>query len=158
RAFSIRKLMKEDVARHIIAVLRQFDVCLLVEVRDPQETVEGQSHTALFSTLLGQLNHSASGSARFDCAVSRILGKSTVHREKLAYVYRADLLTLQRTLNLDGFSQEFERVPFAAKFRLRANPHFEFTLLGAHLKPDNAVAEMAVLGRAYEHAKWRFSG
>jgi endonuclease/exonuclease/phosphatase family metal-dependent hydrolase len=155
RACGLKKIMKPVVSDRIVAILQNFDVCLIQEIRDVQETNPSRGHTVLFSTLLNQLNKCST--VKYKCISSHKLGKTTVYREKLAYIYRADLLEVKRSMYMHHFVKDFEREPFVVTFYLKKNRNIRLILIGVHVKPDDAVQEMIALRHVYEEVKRQWS-
>jgi endonuclease/exonuclease/phosphatase family metal-dependent hydrolase len=131
--FGVSKMSKPDVVQSLVAILSEFDVVLIQEIRD----ASGISIMDLLD-LLNQNNPSP-----FALALSPRLGR-TRSKEQYAYLYRSDLLQLTSDEVLDDPEDHFEREPYLAHFRhLQSGRTLAF--LGAHLSPRTADLEMNAL-------------
>eukprot|EP01094_Clydonella_sp_ATCC50884_P020800 TRINITY_DN4398_c0_g1_i1.p1 TRINITY_DN4398_c0_g1~~TRINITY_DN4398_c0_g1_i1.p1 ORF type:complete len:705 (-),score=279.31 TRINITY_DN4398_c0_g1_i1:272-2212(-) len=129
---------KSGVPEVLADVLRRYDIVLFQEIRD-------SSQTAIFE-LVDLLNEEAPGD--YSVSVSERLGR-TSSKEQYAFVYRVGKVALISAGLYSDPGDVFEREPYFATFRTQAD--FEFTLVGLHSKPDDAVAELNRMGAVRDH-------
>lgn len=145
-AFNIQILGKSkreklEVMDILARTVREFDVVLVQEIRDVSETT-----TPIFLDIINSLDGPEYAFIR-----SERLGRST---SKEAYAYFYNTLTVSY---LDGTARVwddegdvFEREPYIAGF---VAGEFDFTLVGIHAKPDDAVTEIGSLTLVFDAIK-----
>eukprot|EP01094_Clydonella_sp_ATCC50884_P020801 TRINITY_DN4398_c0_g1_i2.p1 TRINITY_DN4398_c0_g1~~TRINITY_DN4398_c0_g1_i2.p1 ORF type:complete len:214 (-),score=74.51 TRINITY_DN4398_c0_g1_i2:173-787(-) len=138
QVFGLSKMEKSGVPEVLADVLRRYDIVLFQEIRD-------SSQTAIFE-LVDLLNEEAPGD--YSVSVSERLGR-TSSKEQYAFVYRVGKVALISAGLYSDPGDVFEREPYFATFRTQAD--FEFTLVGLHSKPDDAVAELNRMGAVRDH-------
>lgn len=134
QVFGKTKRKKEDVMQVLKKIAKEFDVMLVQEIRDAKE------ETA--SYYLSRINEDFEF-PKFNFVKSQRLGR-TSSKEAYAYFYntcQVDFLEGSDYVYED-INDYFEREPYIASFR---SGNFDFTLVGIHVKPDDADAEIARL-------------
>lgn len=132
QVFGRTKRGKPEVMEVLVDVAREFDVMLVQEIRDSS----GETAPAYLDLING-------GNASYAYIESERLGRTT---SKESYAYYWDTETVEY---LEGSAyvyndtgDVFEREPFVASFR---SGGFDFTLVGIHVKPDDAEHEIGNL-------------
>lgn len=118
-----RKALESDRAGEVAAIVAEYDVVALLELRDV-EVVEG---------LLRLL-----GKERWSAAVSPLVGTDH-HKEIYAFLYRSEAVQLLRSDLLNDRFDRWVREPFLAHFR--APGGFDFVAAAVHVVWGNTVAE-----------------
>ncbi len=134
-AFNIQILGKSkreqtEVMDILARTVREFDVVLVQEIRDASETT-----ASIFLDIINALDGPEYAFIR-----SERLGRST-SKEAYAYFYNTHTVSyLDGTARVwDDEGDIFERDPYIAGF---VAGEFDFTLVGIHAKPDDAVNEI----------------
>ncbi|KGL78144.1 Deoxyribonuclease-1, partial [Tinamus guttatus] len=146
RTFGDSKMSNKTVADIIVAIVSEYDLVLVQEVRD--------SDLSAVNKLMDQLN-SASPDP-YDFLVSKPLGQST-YKEQYLFIYRLAMVSVLESYYYDNIrARVFSREPFIVKF---SSPHTqlqEFVLVPLHANPNNAVAEIDALYDVYMDviSKW----
>lgn len=142
QVFGQSKLAKPEVMAAIVAVIRQFDIVAIQEIRSKEDNVLPQ--------LIAQLN--ADGS-QYDFVIGPRLGR-TVSTEQYAYVF--DARRVEYDPRSVGTIQDpadwLHREPMIARFRPRtAYPQqaFTFWLVNSHTDPDEVPQEVAALAQVF---------
>jgi deoxyribonuclease-1-like protein len=139
--FGKSKRAKADVMDVLAKTVREFDVVLVQEIRDASETT-----APIFLDLINALDGPEYAFIR-----SERLGRST-SKEAYAYFYNTHTVSyLEGTAHVwDDADDIFEREPYIASF---ISGEFDFTLVGIHAKPDDAVNEIASLTLVFDSIK-----
>lgn len=137
----VSKREKTDVMDILSRIVREFDVVLVQEIRDASETT-----APIFLDIINALDGPEYAFIR-----SERLGRST-SKEAYAYFYNTQTVSY-----LDGTAHVwndegdiFEREPYIAGFTAG---EFDFTLVGIHAKPDDAVKEIGSLTLVFDTIK-----
>ncbi len=135
------KREKVEVMDILALTVREFDVVLVQEIRDISETT-----APLFLDIINALDGPEYAFIR-----SERLGRST-SKEAYAYFYNTHTVSyLEGTAHVwDDTDDIFEREPYIASF---IAGEFDFTLVGIHAKPDDAVSEIASLTLVFDSIK-----
>ncbi|MCK5671702.1 hypothetical protein KAI10_09985 [Candidatus Bathyarchaeota archaeon] len=135
------KREKAEVMDILALTVREFDVVLVQEIRDISETT-----APIFLDIINDLDGPEYAFIR-----SERLGRST-SKEAYAYFYNTHTVSyLEGTAHVwDDADDIFEREPYIASF---IAGEFDFTLVGIHAKPDDAVSEIASLTLVFDSLK-----
>jgi len=135
------KREKAEVMDILALTVREFDVVLVQEIRDISETT-----APIFLDIINDLDGPEYAFIR-----SERLGRST-SKEAYAYFYNTHTVSyLEGTAHVwDDEDDIFEREPYIASF---IAGKFDFTLVGIHAKPDDAVNEIASLTLVFDSIK-----
>ncbi|KAK7135810.1 hypothetical protein R3I94_014475 [Phoxinus phoxinus] len=135
----------------LIKIISRCDLSLIQEVRD--------SRGKAVSALLMNLN-------RFDTShiythlESKRMGKKT-YKEQYVYIYRKDMLQVQKQYQHPEFNETaeevFSREPFIISIRSPTTLVKNFVLIGQHTCPKNAMKEMEGLYEVFQtvRKKWK---
>jgi endonuclease/exonuclease/phosphatase family metal-dependent hydrolase len=139
--FGRMKREKLDVMGVLAETVREFDVVLVQEIRDSSETT-----APIFLDHINALEGPDYAFIR-----SERLGKSS-SKEAYAYYYNTETVSyLDGTAHIwDDVGDVFEREPYIASF---SSGNFDFTLVGIHSKPDDAVNEIGNLTVIFDSLK-----
>ena len=132
------KREKTEVMDVLARIVREFDVVLVQEIRDASETT-----APMFLDIINALDGPEYAFIR-----SERLGRST-SKEAYAYFYNTQTVSyLDGTARVwDDEGDVFEREPYIAGFVAEG---FDFTLVGIHAKPDDAVNEIGSLTLVFD--------
>ncbi len=132
QVFGVSKRSKPEVMEVLVDVAREFDVMLVQEIRDSS----GETAPAYLDLINGE-------GASYAYIESERLGRST-SKESYAYYWDTETVEyLEGTAYVyDDTGDVFEREPYVASFR---SGGFDFTLVGVHVKPDDADNEIGNL-------------
>lgn len=135
------KREKTEVMDILALTVREFDVVLVQEIRGVSETT-----APIFLDIINALDGPEYAFIR-----SERLGRST-SKEAYAYFYNTYTVSyLEGTAHVwDDADDIFEREPYIASF---IAGEFDFTLVGIHAKPDDAVNEIASLTLVFDSIK-----
>jgi endonuclease/exonuclease/phosphatase family metal-dependent hydrolase len=137
--FGRSKRNNTDVMEVLTEIAREFDIILIQEIRDSSE------ETAPY--FLQMINEA--GNPTYEYVRSERLGRTT-SKEAYAYFYNNE--TVDFIENSDFIYSDtddvFEREPYIASFK---SGSFDFTLVGIHVKPDDAYAEIGNLTLVVEY-------
>ncbi len=132
QVFGRTKRGKPEVMDVLVDVAREFDVMLVQEIRDSS----GETAPAYLDLING-------GGANYSYVESVRLGRST---SKESYAIYWDTETVEYVEGsayvYNDTGDVFEREPYVASFR---SGGFDFTLVGVHVKPDDAENEIGNL-------------
>jgi endonuclease/exonuclease/phosphatase family metal-dependent hydrolase len=131
QVFGKTKAAKLDVMDTLVTVLKQFDIVVIQEVRDSRELVADE--------LLDRLN--AAPGFHYRMVEGPRLGRSTSKEQYVIY-YTPASVELTNWYTLPDEEDAFEREPIVASFR---SGDFDFTVVGVHIKPDDAEDELGSL-------------
>lgn len=131
--FGRAKREKEDVMAILVNITRQFDLVLIQEIRDSSETT---------APLFLEMINDAEG-PEYAYVRSPRLGR-TSSKEAYAYFYNTETVTHEEGSDhvYSDKDDVFEREPYIATF---SSGGFDFTLVGIHIKPDDAPHEIGNL-------------
>lgn len=131
--FGRTKRQKDHVMEILTMIAREFDIMLVQEIRDSSE------ETAPY--YLQKINEMEE--PKYDFVRSERLGRST-SKEAYAYFYNTETVEFIEGSDYvyNDTNDVFEREPYIATFR---GGNFDFTLVGIHVKPDDAYSEIGYL-------------
>lgn len=142
QVFGVAKMASPDsaVVPSIVQIINRYDVLLFQEIRD-------ESQLAIFELL--NLTRAHAG-RDYGLLLSARLGRST-SKEQYAYFYDRALVetTAIPAYEYVDLLDLFERPPYIVELRDKSLGE-KFVLVGAHLKPDDAVKEMSALVTVYD--------
>ena len=132
QVFGQSKRSKPEVMKVLVDVAREFDVMLVQEIRDSS----GETAPAYLELINGE-------GASYAYVESERLGRTT-SKESYAYYWNTETVEcLEGTAYVyNDTGDVFEREPYVASFR---SGGFDFTLVGVHVKPDDADNEIGNL-------------
>lgn len=130
--FGQSKRSKPEVMEVLVDVAREFDVMLVQEIRDSS----GETAPAYLEHINGE-------GANYAYIESERLGRTT-SKESYAYYWNTETVEyLEGTAYVyNDTGDVFEREPYVASF---SSGGFDFTLVGIHVKPDDAENEIGNL-------------
>lgn len=138
------KMGKANIAGYIAEIVTRYDVILIQEIRDISEETP--------KDLLSLVN--AKNKGTYALSLSERLGR-TSSKEQYAFYYKQDgELKVDKEEVYSDASDVFEREPYLVKF---SKGTASFTLIGVHIKPDDAVNEINHLDEVYADAAAIFS-
>ncbi|CAH1776474.1 unnamed protein product [Owenia fusiformis] len=150
--FGQTKAQKPDVMDILKQIIRRYDVILIQEIRDIAET-------AIFD-LLALVNE---GATEYSIIQSVRLGR-TSSKEQYAYIqwqfcflHSRSELSVTDEFVFNDVSDVFEREPYIVRFEAATKHVTDFTLVGLHTKPTDAVAELDGLIPVMAYIEDRFS-
>lgn len=145
RVFGPTKFSMPEVVATLSQIVQRYDIVLIQEIRDISETV--------IPSFVETVNSNRDDSQKYDVVVSIRLGR-TSNKEQYAFVYRTDVVDIVDSLQFADTEDVFEREPFSVLVRHketgRAVP--DFFLVGVHIRPSDAFAEIDTLLEVYENA------
>lgn len=138
QAFGESKMNDPWVMERIVAILREFDIVAIQEVRAKDQT--------LMTRLMQLVN--AQG-ARYDYLLGPRLGR-TVSKEQYAYVYDTNrvITSPDASYTIQDEQDLLHREPLVARFVTKVPPNvrpFSFSLVNMHTDPDEVKDEMPVM-------------
>ena len=136
QVFGRTKRSKADVMTVLTTVAREVDVLLVQEIRDSSE------YTADF--FLEAINKG--NDRQYAMYEGPRLGRTSSKEQYVVY-YALDRARLLDAYTLPDPKDEFEREPLVATFRAG---NFDFSVVGCHIKPDDAEQELRALSRAVD--------
>jgi len=136
QVFGRSKRQKADVMEVLTSVAGEVDILLVQEIRDSSEL------TADF--FLDAINRSSDRD--YAMYEGPRLGR-TSSKEQYAIYYVTDRARLIDAYTLADPDDEFEREPIVATFR---SDNFDFSVVGCHIKPDDAERELRALSAAVD--------
>ncbi|XP_062444398.1 deoxyribonuclease-1-like [Rhea pennata] len=146
RTFGDSKISNQTIADVIVAIVLEYDIILVQEVRD--------TDLSAVKKLMYQLNSVSPYPYSF--LASKPLGQNT-YKEQYLFIYRLDMVSVLESYYYDNSGAlTFSREPFIVKF---SSPHTqleEVILVPLHANPNNAVAEIDALYDVYADitSKW----
>ncbi|CAH1776658.1 unnamed protein product [Owenia fusiformis] len=144
RIFGQSKAQKPEVMDILKRIVRRYDVILIQEIRDAKETA--------ILDLLALVNE---GASEYSLVQSARLGR-TSSKEQYAYIYRNELSVTDEFV-FNDISDIFEREPYIVRFKAPTKHVTDFTLVGLHTKPTDAVDELDGLIPVMAQIKDRFA-
>jgi endonuclease/exonuclease/phosphatase family metal-dependent hydrolase len=130
QVFGRTKMSKPEVTEVLCPIARKFDVMLVEEIRDTTDDT-AQAYLDCINRLDGP---------KYAFIESERLGR-TLSKEAYAYFYNTETVSyLSGSTKVFNEPQDwFEREPYEATFK---SGNFDFTLVGVHVKPLAAAAEI----------------
>lgn len=145
QAFGETKLGKPRVMEALTAVVRQFDIVAVQEIR--------AKHADVLPRFVALINQDGS---QYDYVLGPRLGR-TASKEQYAFVFDTTRVQIDRgtVYTVDDPADRLHREPLVTRFSARtpSNP-FTFTLIDVHTDPDEVRSEVEALGdvfRAVQH-------
>lgn len=162
--FSQKKLDNGPIATTLIHLLSRYDVLFLQEMFGGMSVLQQlRDRVEAYALQHGLACHDRA-TAVAACYGLEASPRQGVSRERFAYLYRRDKVTVQRAMAYNGtWSGHFERPPYIAALQVRpivamgarhgrrSAPNL--VLIGAHLKPANAVPELQALAHTYNDVR-----
>ena len=138
QTFGKKKMEDPWVLERIVAVIRQFDVVAIQEVRAEDQTTIPRFVQAI----------NAQG-AKYDYLIGPRLGRS-VSKEQYAYIYdtASVVSSTDAMYTIEDKANLLHRPPLVARFVTRVPPNvrpFTFTLVDIHTDPDEVKTELPVM-------------
>ena len=132
--FGKTKREKDNVMNILTKIAREFDIMLVQEIRDK----EGKTIPYYVQKINSEL-----GYQKYDFIKSERLGR-TQNKEVYSYLYDTDKVQFIEGSEYiyNDTNDVFEREPYITSFK---SGNFDFTLVGIHIKPDDADAEIGYL-------------
>jgi deoxyribonuclease-1-like protein len=132
QVFGKSKRGKPEVMEVLVDVAREFDVMLVQEIRDSS----GETAPAYLELINGE-------GASYAYVESERLGRTTSKETYAIYWDTETVEYLEGSAHVYNDTDDvFEREPYVASFR---SGGFDFTLVGVHVKPDDADNEIGNL-------------
>ena len=144
QVFGRTKAAKNDVMDVLVDVIKGFDVVVIQEVRDSRELVADE--------LLDRLN--LAPGFHYRMVEGPRLGRSNSKEQYVIY-YMPASVTLTNWYTLPDDEDLFEREPIVASFEAGT---FDFTVVGVHIKPDDAEKELSALTDAADAIRQAYPG
>ncbi len=143
QAFGPSKMNDPWVMERIAAVIRNFDVIAIQEIRSKDQEI--------LNVLLQYVNVNG---GRFNYLLGPRLGR-THSKEQYAYIYNTLTIvtTPENTYTVRDDEDLLHREPLVARFAVLgsgAYQPFTFTLANVHTDPDEVAQEVSVLGIVYQ--------
>ncbi|MBZ9577990.1 endonuclease/exonuclease/phosphatase family protein [Patescibacteria group bacterium] len=137
--FGKTKREKEEVMNVLKKIAQEFDIMLVQEIRDVKKET-----TPYY---LQKINE-AVGYEKYAFKRSERLGRSSA-KEAYAYFYDTDKVEFIENSDYiyNDVNDVFEREPYIVSFR---SGNFDFTLVGIHVKPDDADSEIGHLANVVD--------
>ncbi len=136
QVFGRSKRQKAEVMEVLTSVAGEVDILLVQEIRDSSELTAG--------FFLDAINDSAE--REYAMYEGPRLGR-TRSKEQYAIYYATDRTRLIDAYTLADPDDVFEREPVVATFQ---SGNFDFSVVGCHIKPDDAERELRALSAAVE--------
>lgn len=141
------KSSKPEVVSMIREIVQRYDIILLQEIRDSTEE--------LIYDFVDVLN-SVQSNYTYNLILGPRLGR-TFNKEQYAYIYRSEKVQVLHSYTYNDHDDIFEREPLLVHIRdLTAKPIPDLVLVGIHVKPSDAQAELDGLVKVYEDAVKKF--
>jgi endonuclease/exonuclease/phosphatase family metal-dependent hydrolase len=137
------KMSKLDVVDALITILNRYDIVFIQEIVDKDEVA--------IKVLLSDLN--AITDQKFSMLLSSRLGRSS-YKEQYAFFYRKDKINLKGYYQYEDTKDLFAREPFSGYFEYNGR---DFSIVGIHVKPDDAVSEISSLSEVLNKVSEKFS-
>lgn len=134
-----------DVMKLIVDTIRQYDLVLVQEFRDPTGTT--------LKDLEFKVN-AVSGKA-FGILVSHRLGRAS-SKEQYVYLYRKSALKVVDSYPYADADDVFDREPFIARFTTTGASVKDFFVVPLHAAPESAAKEIGALVKVYDDAVRRW--
>ncbi|XP_029110010.1 deoxyribonuclease-1-like [Scleropages formosus] len=144
------KMSKPVVVQIIVNIIRRYDVLVVQEVRDKDESVTNE--------LMNKVNEGLTDPYYY--TVSEALGMSS-YKERYLFIYRSSKVTViqHKQYPYGSGNDAFSRPPYAVKFsNIRsATAATEFVLVPQHTSPSKAVEEINALYYIFPNVQTSFS-
>lgn len=121
---------------HLAQIVHRYDMTLIQEIRDSSDTAIHELVDLLESTYGGS----------YGLALSPRLGRSS-SKEQYGLIYKTSVASVENSYVYSDTDDVFEREPFVLNMKARG---VSFGLIGIHVKPDDAVAEIDALKTVYD--------
>ncbi|XP_068593135.1 deoxyribonuclease-1-like [Cebidichthys violaceus] len=139
QTFGNQKSSNPALMNIISTIVCRYDIVLIQEVRDNDQTVTNRLRTAV---------NGVCGQHRYDYTASNPLGPN-VHKEKYAFFYRTTTVAVVRSAIYNdvpyGFYGRFSRPPFIVEFTSEQAVVRNFVLIPQHTSPTAAVQQIDAL-------------
>ncbi|XP_071479326.1 deoxyribonuclease-1-like [Diadema antillarum] len=148
QVFGQSKIGKPDVVDELEKIISRYDLVLIQEIRD-------SAGTAIVE-LLDKVNDHSSNTYAMD--IGPRVGR-TSSKEQYAYFYRTDMFWVKDSFTYSDPGDLFEREPYVVHFGIKTSAVTgvdDFSVIGLHSKPDDAVNELDEMMNVYEAAKSKF--
>jgi endonuclease/exonuclease/phosphatase family metal-dependent hydrolase len=142
--FGANKAKNDEVMEILGNIFRQYDLCLIQEIRDTKDDSIKQ--------LLAKINGK---SDNFRMIVSDRLGRSN-SKEQYGFFYNKNKIQVTDSFHFDAAKDLFERPPFVVRFKASNAPVTDFFIAGIHTNPGAAKEEVGSLVKVYDDAAKRF--
>ncbi|GEL72353.1 exonuclease/endonuclease/phosphatase family protein [Myxococcus virescens] len=146
QVFGQKKVMNADVMRVIVDTVKQYDLILVQEIRDPTDIAT--------TALMKQLN-AATGNA-YSILVSNRLGRANT-TEQYAFIYKKSALKMVDSYHYADSADLFAREPFVVRFSTTQATAKNFFVVPLHAESSAAVAEIGSLVKVYDDAAKRWN-
>ncbi|XP_060598374.1 deoxyribonuclease-1-like [Ruditapes philippinarum] len=146
KTFGRAKMSDPFKAGIIRDIVKRYDVILIQEIRD----ISGEALQQLWDMV---------DRTQYSMVYSERLGRSS-YKEQYAYFYKFSTVQVidvhQYDDGPDDYTDPFEREPFSVRMR-PVGGGWDFALVGIHVKPADAVKEIAFLYDVYNDVRnhWR---
>ncbi|WP_426749838.1 exonuclease/endonuclease/phosphatase family protein [Myxococcus sp. Y35] len=144
--FGQKKAMNADVMKVIVDTVKQYDLILVQEIRDPTDIAT--------TALMKQLN-AATGNA-YSILVSNRLGRANM-TEQYAFIYKKSALKVVDSYHYADSADLFAREPFVVRFNTTQATVKHFFVVPLHAESSAAVAEIGALVKVYDDAVKRWN-
>ncbi|OAF67684.1 DNase I [Intoshia linei] len=144
--FGITKYNRNEAMVYMKMILTRYDVIFLQEIREKRHNNDLIS----IEKVLMEINHEDEFGSQYKIILSKRLGRSN-SKEVYAYIYNNKIVSISSYGTLIDKSDEFEREPFIANIKI--DESMEVSLVGIHIKPDDALNEMNYLHNSIEKYK-----
>lgn len=143
KSFNSAKAANYRVMHSLTRIVSRCDICLLMDVIDP----DGEA----IKTLVKALNRTPDryDEYGYDYVASKGLGKSATEKQQYVFIYKTHLLTVTDIYQYDG-KQAFARPPMSLQFHCNKTDIKDFILVPLHSDPDQAVQEIDWLYDIFE--------
>jgi endonuclease/exonuclease/phosphatase family metal-dependent hydrolase len=147
QVFGDAKVKNQDAALAIAAIIQQFDLVAIQEIRT-------QDDYFLDNFLRNYVNQNAQNGRVYDKVIGPRLGRSS-SKEQYAFVYNTATIEVNSRLiyTVNDPHDLLHREPLVAMFRTRGPPPqqaFTFVLVNIHTDPDETDSELDALGQVYQ--------
>ena len=132
QVFGKTKAKKPEVMNILAAIISNFDIVAIQEVRDKSGTAIKKLENVV----------DAKG-VNYDYVIGPRLGRSN-SKEQYAFMYRADKFEPVDSFTYEDPGDIFHREPLCVQFKLK-NYDVDFVLINIHTDPDDATAEISTL-------------
>lgn len=143
KRFNSAKAANYKVMHTLTRIVSRCDICLLMDVIDP----DGKA----IKTLVKALNRTSDryDEYRYGSVASKGLGKSAADKQQYVFIYRTHLLKQTGVHQYEG-KLSFARPPFSVQFHCNKTDIKDFILVPLHSDPDQAVKEIDWLYDIFE--------
>jgi len=143
QAFGTSKARKPEVLKVVAETFRQWDIGLLMEIRDNSNTAVKDLHRAI---------NDYSG-PQYDLVISPRLGNS-VSKEQYGFFYKRGLVKVVDSYLANDKGNKFSREPYNVLFEVQGGQRFFAVPL--HTVPEDSVREIDALVPVFDDAVRRF--